>query len=299
MTTDNYEAASSRLATPMKVKDALPRIFQRAYPVLDPQTKMLSAMSLLRFQEIDALPLSFEPGERRQRAVFGSSSLARLILVRPEQLGSFLERPCTDASEPIATVRATQDLATLLETFAETRFGFARVEERTGVGALASLTDVMELYETGAIATGLTVKDVGTPIFSMPGEASLRKALQEMFRKRFRRVFVSGSRRFISDREMIGHVFSPGVLGAILQKREGPKEVLEIPVSEVKRVTAKEVRPETPLKEAARALRSERRGQCLVFDHTVVTPWDVVMKPWVAGELELETDLRDGGPRSR
>jgi CBS domain-containing protein len=287
MTTDNYEGTSSRLATPMKVKDALPRIFQRAYPVIEPQTKMLSAMSLLRFHEIDALPLSFEPGEKRQRAVFGSSSLARLILVGPEQLGSFLGRPCADASEPLATVRATQDLATLLETFAKTRYGFARVEERTGVGALASLTDVLELYETGVVTTSLSVKDVGTPISSMPSDTSLRKALQEMFRKRFRRVFVSGSRGFVSDREMIGHVFSPGVLGQILQRRKGPKEVLEITVSEVKRVMAKEVPPGTTLRKAARALRAESRGQCLVFDHMVVTPWDVVMKPWMAGELEL------------
>lgn len=271
----------------MRIKDALPRIFTRAYPALDPQTKMLAAMSLLRFQEIDAVPISFE-GKERPRAVFGSSSLARLLLVKPDRLGKFLEETCADVSEPLVTVRATEGLARLLDTFAETRFGFARVEERGGVGALAVLWDILELYETGAIAADLTVRDVGTPIFSMPGGASLRKALQEMFRKRFRRVFVSGSRGYVSDREMISHVFSPAVLGAVLRGK-GSKEVLDVTVAEVERVTAREVSPETTLEEAARALRADRRGQCLVFDGTVVTPWDLVMKPWIAGALRFRT----------
>lgn len=70
---------------------------------------------------------------------------------------------------------------------------------------------------------------------------------------------------------------------------KGSKEVLDVTVAEVERVTAREVSPETTLEEAARALRADRRGQCLVFDGTVVTPWDLVMKPWIAGALRLRT----------
>ena len=87
-----------------------------AYPVLDPKTEMLSTLSLLRFQDIDALPLSFDSG-RKQRAVAGFSSLARLIKLEPRALPKFLKQPCADASEPIATVNANRSLSVLLDMF--------------------------------------------------------------------------------------------------------------------------------------------------------------------------------------
>ena len=274
----------------MRIKDSMPGIFQKAYPVLDPKTEMLPAMSLLRFHEIDALPLAFDGGgkrqEHKQRAVFGFSSLVRLLLLKPKELGPFLKKPCETVSESLVTVGARQSLSSLLDAFARTRFGFARVEDGRNVGALAGLSDVLGLYETGAIASDLTVRDVGSPILSTPGETTLRGALKVMFEKRYRRIFVSGEREFVSDRGIIGHIFAPTVLNSILQ--DG-KDVLDTPVSVVEKTSAKEVQPDTHLKKAAGILRAEKAGQCLVFDGMVVTPWDIVMKPWKTKALKLKT----------
>lgn len=275
----------------MRIGDALPGlpgIFQKAYPVLDPRTNMLQAMSLLRFHEIDALLLAKPAGKRQPRVVGGYSTLAKLMLVGPEKLGSFLEQPCEAASQPVPTLRASQSLSSLLETFAKTRFGFARVEKRRNVGVLASLSDVLGLYETGAIAADLTVKEVGSSRFSMPGETTIRKALQEMFQRKYRRLFVSGSREFISDRGIIGRTFGAAVLGKILHGRAARVEALDIPISSVEKMIPRKVAPNASLKEAARALAAERGGQCLVFGRMVVTPWDLVMKPWMAGALKLK-----------
>lgn len=271
----------------MKIKEALPGVFHKAYPILDPKTEMLAAMSLLRFHEIDALPLSLdteEEGHGSQRAVFGFSSLARLLMLKPEQFGAFLKQPCESASELLATLGSGRGLSALLETFAKTRFGFAKVEDGKDIGALVGLSDVLGLYETGAIASDLVVKDVGSRILSMPDYTTLNEALAAMFERRYRRVFLSGKRAFVSDRAMIGHVFSPAVLKTILQ---GSKNILEEPISAVHGMSAREVKPGTPLKEAARILHEEKAGQCLIFGETVVTPWDVVMKPWGAKALRL------------
>lgn len=269
----------------LRIKYALPHIFQKAYPILDPNTPMLLAISLLRFHEIDALPLSFGAGTKQQRAVFGFSTLAGLVWLEPKELGPFLKQPCEAASEPLATVSASRGLATLLNTFARTRFGFARVEDRRNVGALASLSDVLSLYETGAIETGLVVEDVGSPILAVPGDTSIKEALDLMFERRYRRLFVSGGKKFVSDREITGHIFSPAVLKKIM--RDG-KDVLEAPISTLEEMNAKEVPPGTALKEAAGMLKADRAGQCLVLDGMVATPWDIVMKPWKVGALKLK-----------
>ncbi len=272
----------------MKIRDALPRIFQKAYPAIDPKTEILPAMSLLRFHEIDALPLAFEPGSSRtkdrQKAVYGFSSLARLMLLKPKDIASFLKKPCEVASEPIASVSADRDMSSLLDTYARTRFGFARVEDKKKVGALAGLTDLLELYETGGLATELNAVDVGTPIVSVKADTPLRNALQMMFEKRHRRIFISGGREFVSDRTIIDHIFSPGILSAMANRGD---DVLNIPVSSVGMLSAKEVEEDTPLADAAKELRAQHAGQCLVFDGHVVTPWDIVMKPWNQGALKL------------
>jgi len=269
----------------MKIKEALPGVFQKAYPVLDPRTEMLAAMSLLRFHEIDALPLSFGTSKRireRQRAVYGFSSLARVLYLKPNLFAAFLKEPCEAASKPLASVGAGRSLSALLDTFAKTRFGFAKVEEGPDVGALASLSDVLGLYETGAIASKLVVRDVGSQVLSMPGDAILRKVLLVMFERRHRRIFIAGRNEFVSDREIIGHIFSPAILKTIVEDSE---DVLGAPISAVEKISARQVDPDTPLEEAAKILKQERAGQCLTFDETVVTPWDLVMKPHNAKAL--------------
>lgn len=272
----------------MRIRDALPGIFHKAYPVLDPNAQVLPVMSLLRFHEIDALPVYSEDarlGKTVRRAVYGFYSLRRLMALKPGEFSRFLTQPCGATSERLSTISAGRSLTSLLGVFAKTRFGFARVEDGANVGALAGLRDVLPLYEAGAVETGLSVEDVGSPIVSVERDATLREALETMFAKRHRRVFVSGKKQgFISDREIIAKVFSPGVLSDMAQ---GDGDVLGIRVSDIEETTAAPVEKGTSVKAAARLLREEVAGQCLVSKGMVVTPWDVVMKPWISGELRI------------
>jgi len=267
----------------LRIKDALPELFQRAYPALDPKMEMLSALSLLQFHGIDALPLSFD-SDRKNRAVTGFSSLARVMRLDRKGLPTFLRQPCEEASEPLSTVGAERSVSVLLDKFLRTRFGFARVEEKKNVGALVSLWDLLGLYQTRVFNTDLTVEDVGSSIFSMPPRTTAREALRAMFRRGVRRVFVDSPTKFVWDRGMIERLFSPSVLASAAENPSG--DLLEITLSELEPVAAGQVKPGTKLREAARMLRQERR-HCLVFDRRVVTPWDVVMKPWKAKALKI------------
>jgi len=268
----------------LQIREALPSLFEVAYPVIDPKAGMLSALSLLRFEEIDALPLSFD-SDGKHRAVAGFSSLARLMRIDPKALRKFLKQPCEEASEPLASVDAGRSLSVLLDKFLETRFGFARVNERNRVGALARLRDLLALYGTERFETSLTVEDVASPIFALPGRTSVREALEQMFDRRCRRVFISGTKKFVWDRGIIERLFSPAFLA--LATKSPSKDFLGAPLSEFEGLEATEVKPSTGLKEAARVMRPTR-GQCLTFDDRVVTPWDVVMKPWKEKELRIK-----------
>jgi len=269
----------------LKVREAFPTIFERAYPAVDPTTPILTVLPLLRFHEIDALPLSFD-GRRRQRAVFGFSCLARLLKVRPEGFGSFLKQPCEVVSESLATIRDDQSLSSLLNVYLRRRFGFVRVVESKGAGALLTLSDVLGLYQEGRLRSSLTLKDVGSAVFSMPSESTIREVLVEMFDMRIRRIFVSGTREFVWDKGIIEHLFSPAVLARVARRE--PEDILKMPISGIETTTAKRAEGFMHLREAASMLKAEP-GQCLVFDGKVVTPWDVVLKPWKGRELKIRS----------
>ncbi len=49
-------------------------------------------------------------------------------------------------------------------------------------------------------------------------------------------------------------------------------DVLGAPISVLEKTAARKVEREAPLKEAARALRDEKAGRCLVFEGMVVAP---------------------------
>jgi len=267
----------------LKIREAFPNLFEKAYPAVDSTTPILSVLPLLRFHEIDVLPVSFEAG-RRQKGVSGFSCLARLMKVRPEGVGPFLERPCEIVSEPLTTIRADRSLSSLLNVFLRRRFGFARVLESKGAGALLTLPDVLGLYQDGTLRSSLTLEDIGSTAFSMPRESTVREVLVEMFDRRIRRVFISRTHKFVWDRSIIEHLFSPAIL-AKLTRRES-EDILEMPISGIGTATAKDAEGRLRLREAAALLKVEP-GQCLVFNGKVVTPWDVVMKPWKEKKLKI------------
>ena len=267
----------------MKIGEALPHIFNRTYPVLEPGTQMLLAVSLLRFHQIDALPIGFKRLEKKRYAVFGYSTLSKLLQTKPSEYGKFLELPCETAALELSTIPDTKDLKTLLEIFRATKFGFAWAEGKFEAGGFASLRDLLTLYEKGIISTEMSVGEVASPIVSMDATTSLRDAINEMFNRRFRRMFVGGTNKVISDRRIIGYVFSTSRLNVVTAK---PQTLLDAKLGDLDAMHPEKVGSRSGIKQAA-ALMHGQTEECLVCEKGVVTPWDIVMKPWLEGKLEI------------
>lgn len=252
---------------------------ERRYPTVKPSYSLLSVLYLLRMEDVAAVPLSEGPTSRR--AVFGFSSLPKLMNLSPEAFDEFLEGPCERGSEKLDSFSLDDDVEMLLEAFKKRKLGFSLVncnvrgEPRT---ILVSLIDLLGLYGTEQATTDMLVGEVGSPIFSMPGRTSIREALLAMFRLTHRTVFISGQRRYISDRTIIDRVLGPATLETL---REGAKtDTLEAQIGSLERMTPIEVGARTSMHAAA--LRLGDWGPCLAIrdGDSVVTAWDVVMKPW-------------------
>ena len=266
----------------MKVGEALPNIFRRNSAVLEPGTQMLLAASLLRFHQIDALPIGFDPKKKKRFAVFGFSCLSKLLETPPAEYGKFLELPCESASLELSTVDVDDSVEDLLRVFERTKFGFAWVESDK-VGGFASLRDVLELYGNRSIESNMSVEQVASPIFSMQASSPLSDVLQEMFSHRFRRIFVEGQNTVVTDRRIIGYIFSASRL---TETANNPERLLDAKIGDLDKMEPIRISNESTVKEASLSMK-DAVEECLICDSGVVTPWDLVMKPLKTGNLVI------------
>jgi len=269
-----------------RLASAFPHAFDRQYAVVKPSYPLITVLYLLKIQELAAVPLT--SGRREEnRAVFGFSSLEKLVKLGPTRFAALLRKPCEGAAEELDCLTTDQDLSDLLESFKARGLGCAvlRAPGPYGRRTLLTLSDVLRLYERGLIKTDMVAQDVASPIFSMPGDASIRDALRAMFKHQFRRVFISDDGRYISERTVINHILNPMALVGL--DEEPPADHLAAPIGRLESDAPVPMGPRLPLKDAATKLR-KRGGGCLIMNgDEVVTPWDLVMKPWISGRLVI------------
>ena len=269
----------------MNLTEALPEVFIRTWPALDPETQVLLALILLCSHQIDALPLVISQ-KGNNKFVSGYSCLSRLMQIEPKDYGSFFKRTCEDVSLELPTIAAEGNLESLLKVFSKTRFGFAWAESKSNskIGGFVCLRDLLSLYGRSAISTDLSIGDIASPnIFSLESDTSLKKALDEMISRRIRRVLISDTKMIISDRQIIDHVFSPVTLKDVYAT---PSALLDGNIGDLESTEPNRLHNEQSVKEAAELMRGDTG--CVICESGIVTPWDAIMKPWEQNKLRIE-----------
>jgi CBS domain-containing protein len=253
--------------------------------MLEPDTKTHFALSLLGFHDIDAMTIWFGKSTAwtKRFVVYGYSSIMTLLRTDPNDYRMLLEQPCEAVSVEPATISAEKNLENLLDIFFKRRFGFAYVEKAGGtqLGGFANLRDLVTLYEKSVIKTDLLVGDVASyPVVSMSGDSDVKTVLDKMVRKNVRRVLVSGTQNIVSDREIISHIASTY---RSLEVGQDPSHLLDANLKDVKSTQPRNIKLDLPIDQAARIIY--QNGGCLLCGDGIVTPWDLVIKPWIQKKL--------------
>ncbi|MDG6902346.1 MAG: CBS domain-containing protein [Nitrososphaerota archaeon] len=281
----------------LRVQEAMPATFGRPVATVEKGTLAVVAGTLLGLPRRDALLIASTEGGIRYltrggkwMAFAGYPLLKALLEAKPKDLYRTLFRPCENASMFLDSVRSDDGLEGVLEAFRRTKFGYALVESNETFG-LITLSDILLLYQQGMLETRSQVRDLASsPVFSLPSDATLREVAREFYNRRVRRVRVGDQNRFVSDREILAHLFSPSTLNLA---KESPEEMLEAALGEVSYHEAVDVDGSMQISRAAQ-LVDPGSGNCLTVDggKGLVTPWDILMKPWEAGELKIVEGIR-------
>jgi len=271
------EDETSVFVPPVK-QELFADVFKRATPSITADSSILVAGSVLGFHGIDALNI-IRKKAYTDEVVFGCNILTGLVKAFPSNIRNYVMGKCGLISTRLPVIHYDATLPDLLSRFIETKFGLAFVHKAGG--ALISLTDVLELYNKGLIDTELSCKDVASPPFRLENDATLKETLEEMIRRRIRRVFVNNTNAFISDRTAIDYIFSPEGIQVLRD------ELYSTTLREIRTMGATQVTGSLPLKEGARLLLRDK-GQCLLCETGVVTRWDCVLKPFKMSALSIQ-----------
>jgi CBS domain-containing protein len=170
----------------------------------------------------------------------------------------------------------------LLDRYESTTFGHALVKFRPNP-RIVSVVDVLRLYQHGRLDSGLRLQDVATrPLPAVPRSMPLEEAARIMVEKRVRRLFVEGEpRSVITDRSLIRVLFSPEML-EWAGEHPGRLPPLTIGALEPRPVLELDVAMRVP---AAAVQFDLNAAEAIFCSAGIVTPWDLVMKPFARGDL--------------
>ncbi len=117
---------------------------------------------------------------------------------------------------------------------------------------LLAFRDLIQLYDSGVIDTKLTAREVASPIFSLPKNTKIKSVLQEMFKRRIRRIFISGYKGLVTDRTIINYVFSSSRLSAATKK---PESLLDAKLGDLDLLEPVQVSGRIAISDAAASMR--------------------------------------------
>lgn len=273
------------------VSDLFPELFAIPRPITTPDVPVMVAASLLTAYDTPMLPIvkaGTAPGVKKDGLVLyraiGSFPIIRLLVEsNPKDHYKVLWGACTTTSIFIGSVEFEDPLERVLQVYEKTGFADARVDGNGGPPALITLDEVVSLYRERKLRCAVPASEVASRVAAVPPSLPLIDAMRVMCERRVRRLFLQGKRgEFVSDRQILSHLFSPAGLKLV---RDSPGAWGGMKISDVPSRKAQVVSPTAALEDLGRLLQPGRDVFTFADGSSVLTKWDLVIKPWKAGRL--------------
>jgi hypothetical protein len=271
-----------------------PGLFSLPRPITTPDVPVIVAASILSIYDAPMLPIvkvgdspTIEKDGVRLYQAIGSQPIIRLLTAtRPSDYYRILWKSCETTSIWIGSLDYDDTLENLLKTFELTGFGDARVNNDSAPPhALITLDEIVSLYRERKLKCDLGVKDIASLAVFVDPDTPLIEAMNTMCEKRIRRLFLRGKAgRFVSDRHILAFLFSPKGLKIA---RDSPDYWTDLKISAIESMAARPVSPDAKVEDVGRMVEAGRDVFMLSDGLSLLSRWDLVMKPWKAGKLRL------------
>lgn len=254
---------------------------------VSPSASLLSAIASLRSNKYQIIvidgDLSKARYSRESLVTSGYSIISKLLETKPLNYGELLASRCVDSALVAGSIDEGSDLVSLLHVFETTTFGFAMLHnDKQADPDIISVRDLLTLYETKVLSTKLTLNDVkSAPVVSMSRGSKLFDVIHEMLRWKIRRILVVGTRMVVSDTLILAYLFGESRMKRIIKS---PERLVDGSLEDIEMNEVPWIDGNTSIKHAASFL-NQKKVDCALTDHGMITSWDLIVKPWRLGEL--------------
>jgi predicted transcriptional regulator len=245
---------------------------------------VVDAMALMRKNNFEQLII--DPIDHERPLVFsGYSVISKLLDTSPSDYAGFLKSPCLLYCLSSGTIGKDSDLPSLLHVFESTTFGYSMVHDETNhICSKVSVADLLPLYGEGLLSSDLAIDDVASaPVFSMSIGSKIVSCMREMESRKFRRVRIASGVSVVSDKEILSYLFNENRLESVSR---APQHLLDGTLEDLDAVHGEWIDGKENISKAA-SYMSDYRHQFLLTDRGIVTPWDLIIKPWRLGSLKI------------
>jgi CBS domain-containing protein len=284
------EAAVRREGPSPAISTLFPHLFLNLRPTFDGNSPVIMAGSLLIMNDVYILPMAegllpnaTDNSRQMLCSAFGGHALlSKIAKTAPQDYHKLLWTPGRECVVLIGSCNFKDSMDEVLHLFEVTHYGNARVNDEWRF-TLITLSDFVEALREGTLESDMPATAVGSAMLSISRDASIKEAVSAMLEHRVRRLFIKGTgTKYVSDRIIISYMFSGE---RIALARRNPEKWFDAKVEETKLREAPTYDAGGTLSGAASAM-GPRPDDCLVTsDGKVVSRWDMIMKPWKAGEL--------------
>jgi len=262
-------------------------------PITTPDVPVIVAASILSVYEAPMLPIvkvGASPTREKEgvtlfQAIGSQPIISLLTETKPSDYYGILWNSCTTTSIWIGALGYDDGLDELLRVFVLTGFGDAKVDSPPSPPALITLNDVVALYLERKLKCELGVSEVASPALVVDSDMPLMEAMKLMCERRIRRLFLrEKAGQFVSDRNILAFLFSPKGLKIA---RDTPDSWTDLRLSDIGSMFARIVSPDASVEEVGRMVQPGRDVFVLSENESLISRWDLVIKPWKSGKLSL------------
>lgn len=277
------------------ISELFPDLYRMSRPITTPDVPIIVAASILSLYDAPMLPIvkvgespiAEKEGVKLYQAV-GSEPVIRLLTeTKPGDYYKVLWNPCMAASIWIGSLSYDDTIDKLLSIYELTGFGDARVDVPHLPPALLTLNEVTSLYKYRKLRCGMMAKEIASRVLSVGQDAILIDAMRLMVAKRVRRLFLDGRKgEFISDRAILGFLFSPEGLKVA---RDQPSLWTDLRVSDIRTREAQTISSDATVEDVGSLDHPGHDVFLLPDGNSLISRWDLVLRPWKAGRLRVST----------
>jgi predicted transcriptional regulator len=174
----------------------------------------------------------------------------------------------------VVSIEMTSSVASAVKIFGETRFAFLPITDKGSLIASLGIRDILPLIVNTNIDT--PARHSSSPTIYVAKEIDLKHTLDIMLTNGIRNVVIQDDTNtyLLNDRKILEFLFSP-------KGREimtvGKTEIGIIKVEDLDLISISVISDDITISEVAKLLM-DIRTPCVLFENSIVTPWDVVMK---------------------